>query len=253
MGRRNRRKPGKKRKAKRADHRGKGMSLAYTGNKYRTEALVRVHFLTEVGIYESFVMTDRKLTDYTVGSALEQLIRRMRSGPLPDLEDTSTVDHMEGEDEQLVIWNIRRNWQELFEEEPRPSRDNLVGVVRTILGSVELWRSASPTSRSYLRYVEGFLQKMGVSVEAFSPDFNPIGTPDEDDLLLIGRAWCHEGDSRGASEFKERVEYLLRSGNAEEVIEVCQQLIGEAPGSPAVPVLSAFSILAHRSLRTSMG
>jgi len=79
MGRRNRRKPGKKRKAKRADHRGKGMSLAYTGNKYRTEALVRVHFLTEVGIYESFVMTDRKLTDYTVGSALEQLIRRAKT------------------------------------------------------------------------------------------------------------------------------------------------------------------------------
>lgn len=253
MGRRTRRKPGRKRKAKRADHRGKGVSLAYKGDKYRTEALVRVHFRAEVGIYESFVMTDRKLTDHTVGSALEQLILRMRKGPLPDLEDTSTVDYVGGEDEHLVIWNIRRNWQRLFEEDPRPSRDNLIGVLRTILGSVELWRSASPTSRSYLRYAEGFLQKLGVSVEACSPDLAPIGTPEEEELLLIGRAWCHEDDSRAASEFKEHVEYMLRSGEAEEVVEVCQQLIGEAAGSSAVPELCALSILAHRSLHTSMG
>ncbi|MFH1267676.1 MAG: hypothetical protein ABIK89_18325 [Planctomycetota bacterium] len=253
MSKKDHRKAAKKRKSRRADPRRQQVSLAYHGNKYRTEKLVKVHFRAEAGIYESFVMTDRTLTDRTTTSALEQLIGQMQRGPLPDLEDTSTVDHVEGEDEPLVIWNIRRNWQQLFQTEPCPSRDNLIGVLRTILGSVEVWRTAASKSRSYLRYVEGFLQKLGVSVEAYSPDDEPIGAPGEEDLLLIGRAWCHEDDPEAAAEFRRRVEYMLQSGEAETVVEVCQQLIGESAGTDVVPELFAFSIRAQQSLHASMG
>lgn len=253
MGKRNRRNRAKKRKPKPAARAGKRVSLAYGGNKYKTEELVQTLFHAEVGIYESFVMTDRKLTDHTVESALERLILRMRKGPLPSFAETPMVEHVESKEEDLVIWNVRRNWEELSQKEPRPSRDNRIGVLRTILGSVEVWKSVSPASRGYLSYLEGFLKEMGVSVERCSPDSEPMPGPDDDELLLIGRAWCRNADPEAAAEFRERAKYMIRSGQAERVVEVCQQLMGETGESEAMPELSMFSILAQHSLRTAMG
>ena len=253
MGKKNRPKRAKKHKAKRADRRTGSGSLAYHGNKYKTKDLAQIHFHAEVGIYESFVMTDRTLTDRTVTSAVEKLILQMRKGPLPELGDTSTVSLVKGEEEDFVVWNIRRNLQQLSETEPRATRDNVIGVLRTILGSVEVWRSASPTSRGYLRYIEGFLQKAGVCVEAYPPDSGPPEEPEEEDLLLVGRAWCHEGDPEAACEFRERAEYLLHCGEAQRVAEVCQQLLGQAPDLDCAAELSALAIQAQESLHMSMG
>jgi hypothetical protein len=137
--------------------------LAYHGNKYKTEELVTVFMRTELGIYESWVMTDRELTDRDVEAALEKLVLQMRRGPLPAFAD-GTAAPVGAEATDLIIWNIRRNWHDLFQEEPRPSVDKLTGVLRTILGSVETWSSPSPTARGYLHYIEGFLKKAGVNV-----------------------------------------------------------------------------------------
>jgi hypothetical protein len=253
MGKRNRPKRQKKRKAKRANRTPQPLSLAYRGNKYRTQELIETLYRAEVGIYESFVMTERKLTDHAVESALENLVLQMRRAPLADLEDTSVVDYVVGEEADLVIWNVRRNWQDLYETKPRPSRDSQIGVLRTILGSVDVWKSVSPNSRGYLRYLEGFLQKMGISIEAYSPDHQCISQPEESELLLIGRLWCHNADPEAAAEFANRAEYMIRSGEGEEVVEVCQQLIGEKPDSEAFAELARLSIQAQKSLQTAMG
>lgn len=170
MKKQNRRKLEKKRKAKRDRRPAKRESLAYRGNKYRTEELVRVIFRTEVGIHETDVMTDRKTTDHTVRSALEKLILQVRTRTLPALEDTTHADYVRGEEEDLVIWNIRCNLHRLFQTEPHPGRDKLIGVLRTILGSIEVWGSINPASRGYLRYMEGFVKKLGVSVDECSPE-----------------------------------------------------------------------------------
>ena len=59
-------------------------SLSYMGDKFKTDELVPTWMNTEVGIYESYVMTDRKLLDKTAVTALEMLIKQMRAGtPLP--------------------------------------------------------------------------------------------------------------------------------------------------------------------------
>ena len=60
-------------------------SLAYHGQKYKTAEYVGVIHRTEVGIYETYVMTNRTLTDDEVEADLERLILRMREGPLPPL------------------------------------------------------------------------------------------------------------------------------------------------------------------------
>jgi hypothetical protein len=253
MGKRNRPKRQKKRKAKRAKRAPKRVPLAYHGNKYKTEELIETLMRAEVGIYETFVMTERKLTDHTVKAALEKLILQMRGAPLADLEDTSVVDYVEGEEADLVIWNIRRDWQDLYETKPRPSRDSQIGVLRTILGSIDVWKSVSPASRGYLRYLEGFLQKLGVSVELCSPDGTLTQAAEDEDLLSIGRAWCHKEDPEAAAAFRNLAEYMIRSGDEETVVEVCQQLIGENPDSEAFAELSWLSIQAQKAIQTTMG
>src|SRR5205823_8540539 len=74
--------------AKRASRAPQPLALAYTGNKYKTDELVPVFHSTEVGIYETFVMTNRQLTDRTVASALQKLVEQMRQGSLPPFEET---------------------------------------------------------------------------------------------------------------------------------------------------------------------
>lgn len=244
----------KKRKGKDRRRFRQSVSLAYTGNKFKTKELVQVHLRAELGIYETFVMTDRELTDRIVHSALEKLILRMRKGPQPPVEEEESVRHVEGEEDELVISNLRRNWQDLFETEPRPSRDTLVGVLRTILRSVELWKSASPTSRGYLRHIEGFLTKsLGVSVKKYSPGHTPQPEPEESRLLVIGRRWCRDADQQAAVEFRELAEHMMTSGQADETIEVCQQLIGEACDLEVTSTLSVLSLKARESLRIAMG
>src|SRR6516162_683802 len=106
-----------KRKAKLAQRAKRGFqhqSLGYGGNKYRTDELVPVYYRTELGIYEAYVISDHSFSDRTVESALEKLILQMREGTLPPLEDAVPVDYVPGEEEDLILRNIRRNWQILF-------------------------------------------------------------------------------------------------------------------------------------------
>jgi len=152
----------KKRKANLAE------SLAYMGSKYQTEKLAPTWMHTEVGIYETYVMTDRKLVDETVYSSIEALIRKMRAGTLPPLADTDETHYEVGREEDLLIENIRRSWANRFTTESKPSKDKLIGVLRSILGSIKKVKSPGPRSQSYLQHIAGFLtKKLGVSVKAF--------------------------------------------------------------------------------------
>ncbi len=231
-------------------------SLAYMGEKYKTKELVHTLMHAEIGIYETYVMTDRQLLDQTVVAALESLIRQIRAGTLPPREDTPEVRYEAGQEEALVIENIRRNWAEHFADEWKPPRDKLVGILRTILGSIETMRSPGPHSQSYMRHIEGFLtKKLGVSVKQYSQNMEPIPEPPEDELLTLGRQWILEEDEQAAIEFEELVKYLLKRGSADRVIGCCHQLIGEEvdANSEVFAELTAFSMEARKSLVAAMG
>src|ERR1022692_835890 len=67
----------KKRKKKLAEKKRKArqaVSLAYMGEKYKKDKLIPTWMHTETGIYETYVMTDRKIFDQNVISSLESLI-----------------------------------------------------------------------------------------------------------------------------------------------------------------------------------
>ena len=111
----------KKRQRERERRRQQPTLLAYHGNKYKIGGLLRTLFSTEAGIYESFVMSDRKITDHDVRRVVEKLIRGIRGGAvrLPAQTDWNEKTDEEPED-NLIAANIRRHWEEYSGESPFP-------------------------------------------------------------------------------------------------------------------------------------
>lgn len=231
-------------------------SLAYFGDKYKTEKLIMVLFKTEVGIYETFVMTDRKLLDQTVADALEKLIKRMRVSGIPTLETTAEVEHQAGQEDDLVMSNICRNWAFYFEENPQLPNEKLIGVLRTILGSLEKVRSPGPLSQSYLHHISGFLtKKLGVSVKKVTAELEPIPEPPDDELLELGHRWADQQDPESRAEFHELAGELLRKRQAKRVLDACHILVGEIPDAhpDIISELTDWIQKARTSLVASMG
>lgn len=157
--------------AKKNQKQRRPVSLAYVGEKYKTDELIPLWMQTEIGIYEAFVITDRELVDGTVVTALERLIKKLRAGILPPLTSDAEIHYKTGQEEDLVIENIGRRWAIYFDEKWQPPRDKLIGVLRSILGSIEKARSPGQRSQSYLRHIAGFLtKKLGVSVQRTPAD-----------------------------------------------------------------------------------
>lgn len=244
----------KEKLAKKARDKRAAESLACTGNKFKTDELVPLWMETEIAIYEAYVMTDRNLLDRTVFAALETMIKQMRAGTLPPLDNTNSLTFEEGREEELVVANIRRHWEDHFEDNWRPSKTERIGVLRTILGSIETMRSPGPQSQSYMRHISGFLTKqLGVSVEKVTADLEPVPGPDEDELVLLGRRWADSDDRDAKSDFFELAGELIDSGEPKRVIDAVHQLIGEQEdaSSPAFEELSRLSQHARQSLATS--
>ena len=146
----------------------KAPPLAYTGNKYRTEKYVFIMLATETAINDAHVISDRSLTDNDVKTALIEMIGRLRKGPLPALEDMSEEEKQAFGKNHFLIWNILARWQSHFEKHGPVAKDALIGVLRTILGSVETHRSNSQSAKGYLDFLEGFLSRIGVNVRQVS-------------------------------------------------------------------------------------
>jgi hypothetical protein len=219
-----------KRKKKLAEERRKArenQSLAYMGDRYKTSALIQVWMHAEIGIYEVYVISGRKLLDQTAADAIEKLVIMMRAGTLPPLPESDDIHYNVGEEEAFVIENIRRSWAKLFAGGGRPPLEDLVGVLRTILGSIEKMRSPSPQSQTYMRHIAGFLtKKLGVSIKMVSGDGAPLPEPDEGDLVRLARKWSAEGDLAARDAFRELAAHLMKTGQASRMIDDCHLVIG---------------------------
>lgn len=157
--------------------------LAYYGNKYRTEALVMPLMRTETAILEAFTILDRELTDHDVGRALVRLIDLVRRGEMPpsDAKPSIAADDPAG----AIVELVRFKWRDMGGQ--LPGRDNLIGILRTILGSVENHKTPNPRSQNYLNFIEGFLAKLGVQVRALPESMVPE--------LMDAAAW-NDGSER---------------------------------------------------------
>lgn len=156
----------RKRKEKELQKRQKMLArqpLAIATDQFRKPRLAPVWLHTETAIFEIYIATSKGISDQTVIAAIERLIRQMQAGPLPPLEVESSLVHRPGQEEDLIIENIRRRWAPLLEAENRPSKDDFIGVLRSMLGTINQQKSPLPHSVGYLRYIGAFLEdKIGI-------------------------------------------------------------------------------------------
>jgi hypothetical protein len=209
--------------AKRAKKAPQPTNLAYTGNKYKTDDLLPLTQATESAICQAYVMTGRTMTDHTVRGALESLVMQMRGPGLPPYEHEHEVAYEPGKEQELIVWAIRHNWHHLFEEEAHPGTDALVGILRTLLNSLDTFGTPSKQSRGYLNFIEGFLKKGGVTFEGPEKE-------EEDELLDRGRDWVLDHIGVARDDFMAMADKLIAAGEAERVANVAQRLIGELGG-----------------------
>src|SRR5262249_43939449 len=94
-----------------------------------------------------------------VRTALEQLIGELRQG-MPPLfpEGAPELPFQAGREIEFLIWNIRRHWRLLFEEEGRAPTPDLIGILRTLLHSIQAHAWHTGRDRGYVHFLERFLE-----------------------------------------------------------------------------------------------
>ncbi|MEK6234007.1 MAG: hypothetical protein N2C14_04790, partial [Planctomycetales bacterium] len=173
------------------------------------------------------------------------------------LSESPTIRYEEDQEEEFLIQNLRTRWERHYETEWRPSKEQRIGVLRSILGSIETMRAPGPRSQAWLRHIEGFLtKKLGVSVQAYSEDMEPLPEPDEEEeLLRLGRQWASGERETAKAEFQELMQKLTKDRQVERILHVCHHLLGEEsdPESPISVDLTRLIPLLRHSLTTQMG
>ncbi len=159
MGNKNRLSWDQKRKAKlkkRASRSPQPVSLVYHGNKFRRPELLGVYLETEWAIHDSDVMAKQSMIDVDVEHSLEFLIEELRRRPWGEIE----IDELQGDVQVLVVDTILDRWKELFEHRPQLKRDDLIGILRTTLGSIKTRGEMYLSPRGYLDYLPKFLNSI---------------------------------------------------------------------------------------------
>ncbi|MCA8999635.1 MAG: hypothetical protein KDA80_21750 [Planctomycetaceae bacterium] len=163
-----------KRKAKlaqKAKQRIKEASVAYHGEKYRTERFVPLWLEAEIGIYEVFLLSDRMLDDAKTYEALTSLVKDLRKGPLSQFAevDNMVIDH--GNLSQSVRENVIFKVRTFLDEQVGYTRDDIIGSLRSILGSMEKVSNCHAGCRDYMKHIEKFLRdEIGVSIDEISKE-----------------------------------------------------------------------------------
>jgi hypothetical protein len=63
-----------------------------------------------------------------------------------------------GQEVEFLVENIRRHWQLLFREQGPVHRDDLVGIFRTLLHSIEAHARTTGRGRGYVDFLSSFLR-----------------------------------------------------------------------------------------------
>jgi hypothetical protein len=164
MGGRNRQSRDQKRKAKlaeRAKRHAPSGPEPYEGTKYQAEGWTPHVYRTELPVYEAIVLSQRRLTNEQVREAFVRLIAHLRAGEhalLP--EDAPEVPFAPGGEVEFLIWNIRRHWRELVKEQGPVATADLIGILRTLLHSIEAHAWNTGPEHGYVAFLYDFLRRM---------------------------------------------------------------------------------------------
>jgi hypothetical protein len=184
-----------KRKAKLAERARKNKSSSavepYEGTKYQQDEWTPLVYATEKAIYEVILQTERKLTNDEVKKAFEQLVLQLRAGLAPALAADETEPTLQvGQASDSVVWNIRRHWGEFFDAYGSVAVADLVGVLRTLLHSIQAHQWNTGRQHGYVAFLQKFLEERGLDQDVAPADLlEDDGDEDEPDAPDKSRLW----------------------------------------------------------------
>jgi hypothetical protein len=135
----------------------------YEGRKYQQDVWADFVFATETAIYEVIRLTDSRLRNDTVQAALVQLVTDLRGGLSPNVSEfEAQPDLVIGQEVPFLIWNIRHHWTRFFASKHKVATSDLIGVLRTLLNSIEAHQWHTGRDRGYVAFLEGFMERQGL-------------------------------------------------------------------------------------------
>ena len=96
-----------------------------------------------------------------------EALRGGQPGPLS--EEEPEVLLAPGKEVEYLIWNIRRHWRILFDTEGPVATDDLIGILRTLLGSIEAHGWNTGAGRGYVSFLVGFIERGEIPSGRASP------------------------------------------------------------------------------------
>ncbi|MFL5338634.1 MAG: hypothetical protein ACJ8F7_00570 [Gemmataceae bacterium] len=131
----------------------------YEGRKYQSDVWTPYVYEVEVGIYDTIELSRRTLTNATLKAVLIDLVKRLRQGlpaaladSEPDLAYSKETEH------EYLVWVIRRQWRSALEKYGAASPDDLIGILRTLLNSIEAHRWNTGEARGYVDFLVKFMK-----------------------------------------------------------------------------------------------
>jgi len=141
----------------------------YSGHKYQQPAWVHAVFATEKAIYEIVMLSQRRLTNDHCKAAFERLIRMLHTAEQPELlpqdnRDRYVLDLTDDLPEALAVM-IRREWGFHVANYHPVAKADWIGILRTLLHSLEAHAWNTGPLKGYLHYLEGFMRgRLGMEV-----------------------------------------------------------------------------------------
>jgi hypothetical protein len=166
--------------AKRTQHQAADVT-PFEGKKYQAPRWALIVTQTEMGVYEVILWTGHRLTNQHAEAAFIQLVRQLRMGLSPMLaEGEPPVVYTPGNEPEFLIWNIRRNWSIHFEERGIVAVEDLIGILRTLLYSIEAHAWNTGPTKGYVHFIEGYMRRLGAPRFIPPPPAPPPAAPEPD-------------------------------------------------------------------------
>src|SRR5262245_11366926 len=110
----------------------------YEGSKYRADQWTDVFFEIEYSIYQAIQQSDHRLTNDQAEAAFKTLVRSLRRGePAVPAEPMPPPIYVPGEEVAFLTAMIRQSWAALFADGRTVASGDLIGILRTLLFSME--------------------------------------------------------------------------------------------------------------------
>ncbi len=129
-----------------------------SGPHYQSDDWIPHVHATESAIHEVIELSGRRLTNDHVKTALTRLAQQLRRGESATLPaDSPEMPFSPDQICEYVIWNIRRYWTDLVAQYGTVRGDDFVGILRTLLRSIESRAWHTGPDLGYVAFLEEFL------------------------------------------------------------------------------------------------